>query len=116
VSTNRTLPAFELHQLIGAPAPASRAYETIRPPAGGQIFLASFFVGKPRLEFSQGFRKRWTTHSPYTTASGLLKQPDKQKVARRFRRALLYPSTPYRWARLALRRLRLFPVSASHDA
>jgi len=64
VSTNRTLPASELHQLIGAPAPASRAHETIRPPAGGQILLASFFVGKPRLEFAQGFGKRWTRHSP----------------------------------------------------
>ena len=64
VSTNGTLPASELHQLIGAPAPASWAHEAIRPAAVGQIQLASFFVGKPRLEFTQGFGKRWARHSP----------------------------------------------------
>ena len=64
VPTTGTLPASELCQLIGAPAPASRAHETMRPAAGGQILLASFFSRKLRLELAQGFGKRRARHSP----------------------------------------------------
>jgi len=80
VATTGTLPTFGF-QFIGTLVPASRTHEAIRPAAGGQILLAGFFVGK--LDWNS--RKVLETAAeafPHTTASGLLKQPDKQKPAR----------------------------------
>src|SRR5271157_3995357 len=80
VATTGTLPAPEVHQVIGASVPTARTHEAIRPAAGGQVLLASLFAGELRLEFAQGFRKRRPRHPHYTTAWGWLKQPDKQKI------------------------------------
>ena len=49
---------------IGAPVPAARTHEAIRPAAGGQILLARFLAGKLRLKLGQGLRKWRARHSP----------------------------------------------------
>src|ERR1019366_5358619 len=76
VPTTSALPAPELHQFIGAPVPAARTHEAIRPAASGQILLACFLSGKLRLKLGQSLRK-WRAR--YTIARGLLKQPYKQE-------------------------------------
>src|SRR5215469_3399282 len=73
------LPTSPLRQFIASPLPTSGTNETIRPAAGSQVLLASFFGGELRLKFTQRLRKRRTRHASNTTAWGFLKQPDKQK-------------------------------------
>src|SRR5215469_7503371 len=75
------LPTSPLRQFIASPLPTSGTNETIRPAAGSQVLLASFFGGELRLKFTQRLRKRRTRHASNTTAWGFLKQPDKQKLA-----------------------------------
>src|SRR5580693_6046245 len=85
VPTAGALPAFQFHQFISTLVAASRTHKPIRPAAGGQVFLTSLFRGELRLKFRQSFRKRRARH-PYTTACGLLKQPDKHKPTSRARK------------------------------
>src|SRR5258707_10214396 len=42
--------------------PYTTLFRSIRPPAGGQVFLTSLFAGELRLKFAQGFRKRRAGH------------------------------------------------------
>src|SRR6266404_2403434 len=64
VPTTRTLPASAFHQFIGTPPSAARTHKAIWPPAGGEIFLASFLGGELRLKLTQSLWKRRSRHAP----------------------------------------------------
>jgi hypothetical protein len=83
VPTTTTLPASQFHQFIRPAVPAARTHEAIRPAAGSQILLASLLSSKLRLKLAQCLRKTAGGALPHTIACGLLKQPYKQKPAKR---------------------------------
>jgi hypothetical protein len=64
IPTTSALPAPRLHDLIRTLVPAPWADEALWPAALRQILLASCFGSEPRLEFAQGFWKRWAGHAP----------------------------------------------------
>jgi len=84
--TGGTLPASLSRQFIGAPVPALQTRETLRPTAGGkycwQASSLPNFAWNSRRVFGNGGRA-----IPYTIASGLLKQPDKQKIAKKLKKS-----------------------------
>ena len=86
-----------VQQLIGFSMPAAGANESIRPTTSGQILLACFLRREVGLKLPQRLRERRSWHASNTTYWGLLSQPDKQKLARRW---FFEPSTvPAEYAR-----------------
>src|SRR3954451_19450471 len=91
--TGCALPASLLCQFVGMSVPAARTREAVRPPTSGQILPAGLFVRKICLKFRAESSETQAAAPHYTTASGLLKQPDKQKLSS------YRTKTGYQWLR-----------------
>jgi len=80
VPTTGTLPALELHQSISTPPSTARTHEAHPATADGEILWQASSL---RIAAETRARSLETAVEPfpYTTAGGLLKQPDKQEAA-----------------------------------
>ena len=76
-----TLPTSELHQFVSPPAFTARTHEAIRLAAGGQVTVAKPLQWRTLTGIPAGISETAGAAPLYTTDCGLLKQPNKLKMA-----------------------------------